>query len=58
VIDRQDEALADTVRALGLEVVVTDTIMTDGASRATLAREMVAAAVGKAAARATTGVRP
>jgi LPPG:FO 2-phospho-L-lactate transferase len=44
VIDRQDEALADTVRALGLEVVVTDTIMTDGASRAALARTMVTAA--------------
>ena len=58
VIDRQDEALADTVRALGLEVVVTDTIMTDVASRAALAREMVAAAVGRAAARTTTGVRP
>lgn len=57
VIDRQDEALADTVRALGLEVVVTDTIMTDGASRAALAHEMVAAAAGRAAARATTGVR-
>jgi len=58
VIDRLDEALADTVRVLGLGVVVTDTIMTDGASRATLAREMVAAAVGRAAARATIGGLP
>jgi LPPG:FO 2-phospho-L-lactate transferase len=57
VIDREDEALAETVRALGLEVVVTDTIMTDDASRAALAHEMVAAAVGRAAARVTTGVR-
>ena len=57
VIDRLDEALADAIRALGLEVVVTDTIMTDGASRAALAHEMVAAAVGRAAARVTTGVR-
>jgi LPPG:FO 2-phospho-L-lactate transferase len=57
VIDREDEALAETIRALGLEVVVTDTIMTDGASRAALAHEMVAAAVGRAAARVTTGVR-
>ena len=58
VIDRADEALAGAIRALGLEVVVTDTIMTDGASRAALGREMVAAAVDRAAARATTGVRP
>ena len=57
VIDRQDEALADTVRAIGLEVVVTDTIMTDVASRAALAREMVAAALARAAARTTSGVR-
>lgn len=57
VIDRADEALAGAIRALGLEVVVTDTIMTDGASRAALAHEMVAAAAARAA-RATTGVRP
>lgn len=57
VIDRGDEPLADAVRALGLEVVVTDTIMIDAASRAALASEMVAAAVDWAAARATTGER-
>jgi LPPG:FO 2-phospho-L-lactate transferase len=46
VIDRQDEALADAIRALGIEVEVTDTIMTDAGSRAVLAREMLAAAAG------------
>ncbi|HEU6440118.1 MAG TPA: 2-phospho-L-lactate transferase CofD family protein, partial [Terriglobales bacterium] len=51
VIDRQDEALADTVRAIGLEVVVTDTIMTDGASRAALAQTMVESATARAATR-------
>lgn len=45
VIDRADEALAGAIRALGLEVVVTDTIMTDGASRAALARTMVTVAM-------------
>jgi LPPG:FO 2-phospho-L-lactate transferase len=45
VIDRADEALAGAIRALGLEVVVTDTIMTDGPSRAALARTMVTAAM-------------
>ena len=44
LLDRQDEALAAAVRALGLDVVVTDTIMTDAGSRARLAREMLAAA--------------
>ncbi len=57
VIDRQDEALAGAIGALGLEVVVTDTIMTDGASRAALARDMVAARAARAA-RAKIGVRP
>ena len=51
VIDRQDEALADTVRAIGLEVVVTETIMTDGASRAALAQTMVESATARAATR-------
>jgi LPPG:FO 2-phospho-L-lactate transferase len=40
VIDRADEALADAIRDLGLEVLVADTIMTDAASRAVLARTM------------------
>ena len=49
VVDRQDEALAEPVRALGVEVSVTDTIMTDAGSRALLAREMLAAAAWAAA---------
>jgi LPPG:FO 2-phospho-L-lactate transferase len=44
VIDRADEAEADPIRALGLKATVTDTIMTDTGSRATLAREMLTAA--------------
>ena len=44
VLDRQDEALAPAVRALGLDAVVTDTLMSDAGSRARLAREMLAAA--------------
>jgi LPPG:FO 2-phospho-L-lactate transferase len=44
VLDRADETLAGEVRGLGLEVVVTDTVMTDAGSRARLAREMLAAA--------------
>jgi LPPG:FO 2-phospho-L-lactate transferase len=44
VIDRQDESLAADVRALGLEVVVTDTVMTDVAARVRLARDVLAAA--------------
>ena len=46
VIDRADASLADTIRGLGLDVVVADTIMTDSTSRACLARVMVAAATG------------
>jgi LPPG:FO 2-phospho-L-lactate transferase len=44
VIDRADETLSDEIRGLGLRVTVTNTIMIDTASRATLAREMLAAA--------------
>ena len=44
VIDRLDESLAGDVRALGLEVVVTDTVMTDVAARVRLARDVLAAA--------------
>jgi LPPG:FO 2-phospho-L-lactate transferase len=54
VIDRVDEALAGAIRALGLEIVVTDTIMTDGASRAALAQEMVAAAAAAESDREST----
>lgn len=44
-VDRQDAALAGAVEALGMRVVVTDTIMGDSASRGRLAREMLDAAV-------------
>ncbi len=48
VIDTADASLAEPIRGLGLEVVVTDTVMTDIASRVRLARE-VAARVGEPA---------
>jgi LPPG:FO 2-phospho-L-lactate transferase len=51
-VDRQDEALAEPARALGLGVTVVDTIMTDGPSRARLAREMLDAAAALMARRA------
>lgn len=51
VTDRVDEALAPQIRALGLEVVITSTVMTDIGSRALLAREMLAAAAWTVAAR-------
>jgi LPPG:FO 2-phospho-L-lactate transferase len=44
VLDRVDEALAPAIEALGVRAVITDTIMTDDASRARLARELLAAA--------------
>ena len=44
VIDTVDEALAPAIDALGLEVVVTDTIMSDDAARARLAAEVLAVA--------------
>ena len=44
VLDRQDEDLSAGVRALGLEVVVTQTVMTDAGSRAALARDVLGAA--------------
>jgi LPPG:FO 2-phospho-L-lactate transferase len=44
-VDRQDAALAGAVEALGVRVVVADTIMGDAASRGRLAREMLDAAV-------------
>ena len=55
VVDRADEALVGQVRALGLDVVVTDTVMTDAGSRARLAREMLAAAARADGAGAGTG---
>jgi len=45
VIDRADEAMAGQIRSLGLEVAVTDTIMTDVADRGRLAGEMLALAI-------------
>jgi LPPG:FO 2-phospho-L-lactate transferase len=45
VIDRADEAMAGQIRSLGLEVAVTDTIMTDVADRGRLASEMLALAI-------------
>ncbi len=44
VIDQVDAALAPQIEALGLRVVVTDTIMSDDAARARIAGEMLAAA--------------
>ncbi len=43
-LDREDATLADGVRSLGLEVAVTDTIMSDVPSRGRLARQMLDAA--------------
>jgi len=45
VLDTVDADLAGAVEALGLQAVVTDTIMTDDASRARLARTVLATAV-------------
>jgi LPPG:FO 2-phospho-L-lactate transferase len=42
VLDMADKALAPAVEALGIQPLVTDTIMTDDASRARLAREVLA----------------
>ncbi|MFI5272503.1 MAG: 2-phospho-L-lactate transferase [Ktedonobacterales bacterium] len=42
VIDRVDAALAGRVEALGIRVLVTNTIMTDSAGRERLAREVLA----------------
>jgi LPPG:FO 2-phospho-L-lactate transferase len=50
VIDRADEQTADEIRSLGLEVFVTDTVMTDIPDRGRLAREMLAMAAGREAA--------
>jgi LPPG:FO 2-phospho-L-lactate transferase len=44
VLDTVDAELAPAIEALGVRAVVTDTIMTDDASRARLAREVLAAA--------------
>jgi LPPG:FO 2-phospho-L-lactate transferase len=42
VLDRQDAGLADDVAGLGIEAVVTDTVMADDAGRSRLAGEILA----------------
>ena len=44
VLDRVDAALAKDIEALGMQAVVTDTVMTDDASRGRLAAEVLEAA--------------
>ena len=44
VLDSVDADLAEAVAALGLRPVVTDTVMTDDASRASLAADVLVAA--------------
>jgi LPPG:FO 2-phospho-L-lactate transferase len=41
VLDRADAAQADAVRDLGMEVLVTETVMVDAASKARLAAEVL-----------------
>jgi LPPG:FO 2-phospho-L-lactate transferase len=53
VIDRADEQLAAEIGALGIETVVTETVMIDAGGRALLAREMLAAAAWSGAAHST-----
>ena len=45
VLDRVDRELAPDIEALGMRTLVTDTVMTDDAARARLAREVLAFAV-------------
>jgi len=52
VIDRQDATSEPAIRALGIDVVVTDTVMTGAGSRVLLAREMLAAAAWAGAGKA------
>ena len=46
LIDTVDAALAPAIEALGMRVVVTDTVMPDDGGRARLARELLATATG------------
>jgi LPPG:FO 2-phospho-L-lactate transferase len=46
VLDSIDAELAEDVRAIGLEPLVTATVMTDDAARAALAKEVLAFAAG------------
>jgi LPPG:FO 2-phospho-L-lactate transferase len=55
VLDQSDEGLVPAIRALGLETIVTGTVMVDAGSRASLAREMLAAAAWSGASRALKG---
>ena len=48
VLDTVDAGLGPAVEALGLRAVVTDTVMTDDASRARLAQDVLAAGGGAA----------
>jgi LPPG:FO 2-phospho-L-lactate transferase len=57
LIDTADEPLEDSIRSLGLEVDVTDTIMTDTESRAALACRLLAAATNSRPARTEAGTR-
>jgi LPPG:FO 2-phospho-L-lactate transferase len=41
VIDREDQAQADAIRALGMRVLVTDTVMTDAGSKRRLAADIL-----------------
>jgi LPPG:FO 2-phospho-L-lactate transferase len=43
-VDHEDDALAEPIKALGLDVVLAETIMPNASSRARLAREMLDAA--------------
>ena len=46
VMDHQDSAVAERIQALSLEVLVTDTIMTDASGRERLAGEVLRFAAG------------
>jgi LPPG:FO 2-phospho-L-lactate transferase len=47
VIDLEDSALEPSIRDLGLDVIVTDTIMSDDAARARIARTILERAAGR-----------
>jgi LPPG:FO 2-phospho-L-lactate transferase len=63
LIDHQDDDLEEPIKALGPDVVVTDTIMPNASSRARLAGEMLDAAAVSSARRGPapdpeSGLRP
>ncbi len=41
MIDREDEAQGDAIRALGMRVLVTDTVMSDAGSKRRLAADIL-----------------